>query len=164
MKEQNHNPSGGRGAQGEFDAPDFPVSFSIFALARSHRGLAAQLLRDVGLFPGQEIILMQLWQQDCQSQNGLGRTLRLDHSTVAKSVRRLECAGIVSRCRCAADGRVTIVSLTQAGRDLECKVRAAWSTLESVTTAGLSDAEQQLFATLARKMASVVDASLNCDK
>lgn len=46
----------------------FSVSFSIVALARSHRALAAQLLREIGLFVGQELMLMQLWYQDHQSQ------------------------------------------------------------------------------------------------
>src|SRR5687768_1136959 len=91
----------------EFGAEkQFPISFSIFALARSHRALASQLIRETGLFPGQEIILMQLFQQDGQSQNSLGRTLRLDHSTIAKSVRRLEEAGLITRNRSDEDGRV----------------------------------------------------------
>lgn len=38
----------------------YPVSFAIFALARTHRALASQMLRGVGLFPGQEIMLLNL--------------------------------------------------------------------------------------------------------
>ncbi|WP_254777137.1 MarR family winged helix-turn-helix transcriptional regulator [Paenibacillus sp. yr247] len=97
----------------------FPLSFSLFALASSHRALATQLFREINLFPGQELILMQLFQQDQQSQNRLSQTLRLDHSTVAKSVKRLEDAGLVIRRRSPEDGRVTLVSLTEAGRKLE---------------------------------------------
>jgi DNA-binding MarR family transcriptional regulator len=147
------------GSEGELHAAkEFPLSFSIFGLARSHRGLAAQLIRETGLFPGQEIMLMQLWHQDCQSQNSLCRILRLDHSTVAKSVRRLEDAGLVTRSRLKEDGRVTIVSLTQAGRDLESKVLDAWSSLENMTTGGLTEQEKTLFVTLSRKIAAVVDS------
>ncbi|HBU83898.1 MarR family winged helix-turn-helix transcriptional regulator [Paenibacillus sp. UMB7766-LJ446] len=146
----------------EFSAVEhFPISFSIFALARSHKGLAAQLIRDTGLFPGQEIMLMQLYAHDHQSQNSLGRTLRLDHSTVAKSVRRLEDAGLVTRSRSKLDGRVTIVSLTEAGRALEDQVNAAWSQVEQITTAGLSDEEKNLLLSLTQKIAAQIDSSLS---
>lgn len=142
-------------------ADQHPVSFAIFALARSHRALAGQMLRKVGLFAGQEILLMHLWDQDGQSQNCLGRTLRLDHSTVAKTVRRLEDAGLVTRRRSKEDGRVTIVSLTQAGRDLQTKVFDVWSRLENITTEGLTEQEKELFVTLSQKVASKVDKALD---
>ena len=157
-KEQNREADAKKEVYPELSAKErFPVSFSIFALARSHRALAAQLLREIGLFVGQELMLMQLWDQDHQSQQSLGRTLRLDHSTVAKSVRRLEEAGLVSRSRSAEDGRVTIVSLTQAGRDLESKVMEIWSKMESVTTANLTEQEKELLVKLSRKISSSIE-------
>lgn len=142
-------------------ARQFPISFSIFALARSHRGLAAHWIRETGLFPGQEIILMQLWEQDLQSQYNLGRTLRLDHSTIAKSVRRLEDAGLVTRTRSSEDGRVTLVSLTDEGKALEEKVRKAWNKLEMVTTEELSEHEKKVLQSLSVKIASKLDSILN---
>lgn len=146
----------------EFSAvKHYPISFSIFALARSHKGLAAQLIRDTGLFPGQEIMLMQLYAQDHQSQNSLGRTLRLDHSTVAKSVRRLEDAGLVTRSRSKTDGRVTIVSLTEDGRALEDQVNNAWRQVEQITTTGLSDEEKDLLLSLSQKIAAQIGSSLS---
>ncbi len=147
--------------QGLCNTPDFPVGLAIFDLARAHRGLAAQMLREIGLFPGQEIILFQLWQEDNQSQHCLGRALRLDHSTVAKSMRRLECAGFVTRSRSPDDGRVTMVALTKAGRDLELPAREAWSTLEQITTGGLTEAERVQFVSLSKKLTTSVEASLD---
>lgn len=143
-------------------ADHYPVSFSIFALSRSHRALAAQMLRKVGLFVGQEIMLMQLWDRDGQSQNCLGQTLRLDHSTVAKSVRRLEIAGLVIRHRSKEDRRVMLVSLTQAGRDLKAKVLGFWNDLENITTEGLTDQEKTLLISLSRKIGERLDDSLGC--
>ncbi|OZB95321.1 MarR family winged helix-turn-helix transcriptional regulator [Paenibacillus sp. XY044] len=138
---------------------EFPVSFSIFSMARSHRGLAAQLLREAGLYPGQEIVLMQLWHRDHRSQNSLCRSTRLDHSTIAKSVRRLEDAGLVVSSRSKEDKRVTIVSLTQAGRDIELRVNDAWSKVEALTTEALTEDEQMTFVTLARKIAASLEAA-----
>ncbi|WP_411349454.1 MarR family winged helix-turn-helix transcriptional regulator [Paenibacillus sp. WLX2291] len=145
----------------EFSAGDqYPVSFAIFAAGRSHKGLAAQMLREVGLFPGQEILLFQLWDQDSQSQNSLGRALRLDHSTVAKSVKRLEEAGLVSRSRSPQDGRVTLVSLTDAGRALEQQVTEVWHRMEEATTAGLTEEELTILTKLALKVAANLDNQL----
>lgn len=138
-------------------ADDYPVSWAIFALARSHRTTAAGLLAGLGLFPGQEIMLMQLWDRDGQSQKQLGHTLRVDHSTVAKSVQRLEGAGLVTRARSSDDGRVTLVFLTRAGRALKKRTLAAWAALEQRTVRGLSPAEQAQFVKLARRIAPNVD-------
>ncbi|CAI6062262.1 MarR family winged helix-turn-helix transcriptional regulator [Cohnella sp. JJ-181] len=135
----------------------FPVSFSIFSLARSHHRAAGQLLREAGLYPGQELILMQLWHRDGQSQNSLSRSLRLDHSTIAKSVRRLEDAGLVSCSRSEEDKRVTLVSLTQAGRDIESRVNQAWSKMEEITIENLNDEEKALFVALAKKITAVLE-------
>jgi len=131
---------------------DCPVNNAILALVRSHRIEAANLLRELGLFPGQELMLMQLWNKDNQSQNSLGRTFRHDHSTIAKSVKRLEEAGLVTRSQSEEDKRVVIVSLTQAGRDLEGRVMDAWKNLETNTTKGISKEEQALFLTIVQKM------------
>jgi len=110
------------------------------------------LLRAIGLFPGQELMLMQLWKKDNQSQNSLGKLFRHDHSTVAKSVRRLEEAGLVTRSQSVEDKRVMIVSLTQAGRDLENRVIEMWGKLEWNTIKGLSEEEKAIFISIVQKM------------
>ncbi|ANF98927.1 MarR family transcriptional regulator [Paenibacillus bovis] len=118
------------------------------------------MLREIGLFPGQEILLFQLWDQDAQSQNSLGRALRLDHSTVAKSVKRLEEAGLVSRSRSKEDGRVTLVSLTDAGRALQEQVTDVWRSVEEATTECLTQEEMQTLTQLALKVAANADRHL----
>jgi len=45
-----------------------PVSAAIFEMARSHRALAARLLRQLGLDPGQEILIMQLSEMEHRTQ------------------------------------------------------------------------------------------------
>jgi DNA-binding MarR family transcriptional regulator len=138
----------------------FPINFAIFSLARSHRGLAAHLLRDIGLYAGQEIMLMQLWEQDEQSQQSLGRTMRLDHSTVAKSVRRLEDAGLVTRSRSPKDGRVTLVKLTKAGRELVAKGAAVWTEMERITAKGLTEQEKELLISLSQKISANMESKM----
>ena len=133
-------------------ARDFPASWAIYSLARSHRALAATMLSDLGLFPSQELILMQLWDADGQSQKALGQTQRFDHSTIAKSVRRLESAGLVRREKSQEDGRVTLVFLTEAGQALKERTLGIWGELERKTVQSLTAREQAQLVALARKI------------
>ncbi|MDO7906244.1 MarR family transcriptional regulator [Paenibacillus sp. JX-17] len=154
MNNDNHNEA----VENEMNAVNqFPVSFSIFSLARSHHRVAGQLLREAGLYPGQELVLMQLWYQDRQPQSSLTKALRLDHSTIAKSVRRLEDAGLVTCSRSEEDKRVTLVSLTHAGRDLESRVTQVWSKIDEITIENLTDEEKVQFVALAKKINAALE-------
>lgn len=138
--------------EGIANSSQFPVSFAVLELVRFQRTMASDLLREIGLFPSQELLLMQLWHTDNQSQNSLGKTLGINHSTVTKSVSRLEEAGLVIRKRSDLDKRVTLVSLTQAGMDLKEDVFNVWRTLENTVTENLSDEEKGLFLGLVGKI------------
>lgn len=140
-------------------AGDHPLSWVVFSLARSHRALAASLLGPLGLFPGQELMLMQLWDRDGRSQKELGDLQQLDHSTVAKSVQRLERVGLVTRTSCPWDGRVRLVHLTEKGRLLEHAVRDALGELEDRITSALDPHQQQLFITLAGQVIDATEAT-----
>jgi DNA-binding MarR family transcriptional regulator len=146
---------------------DYPVSFAIFALARTHRAKAASMLADIGLFPGQEILLMQLAGQDGRPQKSLCESIGLDHSTVAKSVGRLERDGLIERRKCPEDGRISQVHLTARGRDMTDAISRIWAELERQTIKGLSDAEQQALMAAAKKIivnASVAEELAACTK
>ena len=54
------------------------LSYAIFTLARAHRSYAAELLRELGLHPGQELLLMQLLDRDGQTQSELLDSVGLD--------------------------------------------------------------------------------------
>lgn len=114
------------------------MSYAIFALARAHRALAGALLRDLGLHPGQELLIMRLLDRDGQSQSELLDAVGLDHSTVSKALRRMEAAGLVERQRSEHDRRVLLVHLTEQGRALRGPLEDLWVQLEQVTTAGVA--------------------------
>jgi DNA-binding MarR family transcriptional regulator len=131
---------------------DYPVSFAIFALARSHRARAAQLLSDIGLFPGQEILLMKLAEKEGEPQKSLCESFGLDHSTVAKSLTRLEKQGVIERRKCPGDGRVSQVYLTDKGRQTQAAISAVWAELEEMTIRDLTADEQKQVIALAEKI------------
>jgi DNA-binding MarR family transcriptional regulator len=123
----------------------FPVSYSIFAMARTHRAIAAAELARLGLFPNQEIMLIQLAASDGLSQKTLAQTLKVNHATVAKTVGRMEKAGLVERRESDRDRRITLVYLTEAGRALHDKVTGIWCHLEELTAGELTATERTAF-------------------
>jgi len=130
----------------------FPVSYAIFSLARSHKALAGILLRKLDLYPNQDIILMALWNQEGLAEKMLQETLQVDHSTVAKSIKRMEAAGLLVSRKSDRDKRVTLVSLTDRGQEMHQKVVEAWAELERRTIASLTVREQAAFVVLAQKL------------
>lgn len=114
-----------------------PLSTAIYQLARAHKAFAASMLRELGLYPNQELLLLELADVDRRSQSQLVKALMLDHSTVAKSLRRLEAAGLVAREPSAADRRAVDVSLTDKGQALVEQIRAVWAQLEATATDAL---------------------------
>lgn len=133
-----------------------PVSAAIFQVARNHKAYAAHLLRALDLHPGQEILLMELTGTTHRTQGELVRTLGLDHSTVAKSLRRLEDAGLVVRRPSEADRRVVMVSLTDDGAALALRVQAVWEQLEHTTTTDLTREQRRTLI----ELASIVERSV----
>ncbi|MGH2531086.1 MAG: MarR family winged helix-turn-helix transcriptional regulator [Thermomicrobiales bacterium] len=126
-----------------------PISYAIVRLAKAHKAIAAGLLRKIGLYPGQELVLMHLCDEDERTQAELVRALNVDASTVARMVSRLERQRIVHREGSTRDRRAVIVSLTPRGVDLCEEVRLMWTELEATTTTGMSAPERdELFQAL----------------
>lgn len=134
------------------------LSYAIFQLSRAHRGYAARLLRDLGLHPGQELLLMQLLERDGQTQSELLAAVGLDHSTVSKSLRRMQEAGLLTREPAEHDRRVMRVSLTDKGHAMREDLAEMWSALERASVGDLDDATiEQFIVTSAAIRRAVVE-------
>ena len=106
-----------------------------------------QLLRQAGydVTPVQTHLLLHLagWTGEQEaSQRDLERKLRLKPSTVNGIVDRLEAKGYVSRRASPQDGRVRLVSLTEAGRSKVQDFHVIVEETERRFTAGLSEQER----------------------
>ncbi|WP_213283748.1 MarR family winged helix-turn-helix transcriptional regulator [Cellulomonas hominis] len=138
---------------------EHPLSYAVFRLARLHKALAGRLLRDAGLRPGQELVLMTLWRDGPQRQVDLVQTLDSDAPTMARSIARLAKAGLVRREPSPTDGRVVIVHPTEAAFALRQKVSDAWATLERTTAGDLpGDRVTEILAALADLEANLTSA------
>ncbi|MER7575858.1 MarR family winged helix-turn-helix transcriptional regulator [Streptomyces sp. NPDC126514] len=132
------------------------VSYAIFQLARAHRGYAAAMLRDMDLHPGQELLLMQLLDRDGQTQSELLESVGLDHSTVSKSLRRMQEAGLLTRQPAEHDRRVMVVHLTDKGRAMREPIAAMWKTLEEASVRDLSEEQAESFVRDAYTIANAI--------
>ncbi|WP_030270330.1 MarR family winged helix-turn-helix transcriptional regulator [Streptomyces sp. NRRL B-24484] len=137
-----------------------PVSHAIFRLARLHRMLAGQLLRRIGLHPGQELVMMHLWELGPQRQTDLVRLLDSDAATMTRTVQRLEQAGFVRRRPSPTDRRASLIEPTAASHALRREVEDAWSRLEDLVTAGLTaDERATALHTLERLEQNLVESA-----
>ncbi|KQX73088.1 MarR family winged helix-turn-helix transcriptional regulator [Streptomyces sp. Root1310] len=139
-------------------ASEGPMSYAIFQLARAHRARAAAMLRDMNLHPGQELLLMQLLDRDGQTQSELLDSVGLDHSTVSKSLRRMQDAGLLIREPAEHDRRVMVVHLTDKGRALREPISAMWRALEETSARDLSAQQTESFVRIAYAIADAINS------
>ena len=135
-----------------------PVSYAIFQLARAHRGFAAGLLRELDLHPGQELVLMHLFDRDGQTQSELLASVGLDHSTVSKTLRRMQDAGLLIRQPADHDRRVMVVHLTEKGQAMREPIASMWQTLEETTTRNLSPHQAEAVMAAADAIVNAINA------
>jgi MarR family transcriptional regulator, organic hydroperoxide resistance regulator len=104
---------------------------------------ARRLLQRVGLHPGQELLLMHLWDGGPQRQADLVSVFETDSASMTRTVQRLERAGFVRRRPDPRDGRATLVESTEAGTALRSRIETLWAELEMETVGHLSEAQQR---------------------
>jgi MarR family transcriptional regulator, organic hydroperoxide resistance regulator len=120
-----------------------PISHAIFRVSRLHKMMAGNLLRRVGLHPGQELVMMYLWELGPLRQTDLIRLLDSDAATMTRTIQRLEHAGFVRRSPLADDKRAFLIEPTAAGRALRPQVEQIWNQLEQIAVGGASERERQ---------------------
>ncbi|WP_406284179.1 MarR family winged helix-turn-helix transcriptional regulator [Embleya sp. NBC_00896] len=140
--EQPVEQPGGDCAEAEAATRGGPVSHALFRVSRLHRMYAGHLLRRTGLYPGQELLMMRLWEAGPQRQVDLVRTLDSDPATVTRMVQRLQKAGFVRRAACPYDRRVVVIEPTIASRALRHEVEEVWRQLEETTLGSMTAADE----------------------
>ncbi|MDR4308534.1 MarR family transcriptional regulator [Chelatococcus sambhunathii] len=137
------------------------VGYELLHAARLHRARSAQLLQDLGLFPGQEQVLTLLATQDGgRTMGDLATELRVRPPTASKTVARLAAQGLVERRTVNGDGRVVKVELTDEGRKRAEAVDAIWLELEREASDGIDGKDRKKLRKLLRKLGRNVGGKL----
>ena len=140
------------------------TGYMLAKVCRAHRGNVGELLAEVGLHVGQEMVLIELWEKDGLRGGELAARLGVEPPTVTKMLRRLENCGFLERRQDVNDARSFQVFLTEKGRTLEEPVTRCWERVEQKTLAGLSPEEQQVFRTLLTKVRTELDPNFEPER
>ena len=108
-----------------FDQAD-ALNEAIRAIGIRHRELAIAALAPFGIHPGHKLLLLELEATGPCTQAQLAAASGYEPPTITLSASQLEAAGLVARRPSPTDGRATIVELTDEGRALLPKLKAAW--------------------------------------
>lgn len=108
--------------------------------ARAHRARLAEAIEDLGLFPGQETVLVALAEAEALSVGDLAEALKVRPPTISKTLQRLTVQGLVERRDGEGDARRTTVTLTKEGKR---RAKALGSRLEAVETATLEALDEK---------------------
>ena len=98
---------------------DKQICFRLYTAARLITQAYTPLLNELGITYPQYLVLMVLWEKDCQPVNDIAHRLLLETNTVTPLLQRMEKLGIVVRKRGEEDKRQQIVSLTKKGKAME---------------------------------------------
>lgn len=111
---------------------------AIRAIGIRHRALAVAALAPLGIHPGHKLILLELERAGPSTQAQLAAASGYEPPTITLSVRQLEEAGLVLRRPSSTDRRATVVELSEQGRALLPKMKAAWRRVAEQAVAGLA--------------------------
>ena len=117
------------------------TGYLLAKVCRAHRGSVGALLSGVGLYVGQEMVLLELWKEDGLKGSELADRLGVEPPTVTRMIRRMESCGFVERRPDPTDARSFRVHLTEKGRALEGPVARIWEEIEEKTLQGISPEE-----------------------
>lgn len=124
------------------------VGYLLVQVCKAHRQCADVALNEHGVHVGQEMILMHLYCHEGVPQSQLVEALGVEPPTVTRMLQRMEAAGLVERRPDPGDARVSLVYLTEQGRQTELPVLRSWEQLETRFVAGLTDMEKALLRRL----------------
>jgi DNA-binding MarR family transcriptional regulator len=132
---------------------------AIRAIGIRHRALAITALAPLGVHPGHKLLLLELETAGPCTQAQLSAASGYEPPTITMSVRQLAEAGLVVRRQSVADGRATIVDLSEKGRALLPKLKAAWRQVAQKTVAGLTSTSIDELAAVLADLAGSLSAA-----
>ncbi|MBQ8334797.1 MAG: MarR family transcriptional regulator [Tidjanibacter sp.] len=118
------------------------LCFPLYACAKEVVRRYTPLLAPLGLTYTQYIAMMVMWEHKSLTVKRLGELLYLDSGTLTPMLKKMECAGWVSRQRSATDERVVGVSITECGEALRERVAEVPARMAQCVGLEADDAKQ----------------------
>ena len=106
----------------------------------------------LGLAPAQFMVLLELWQQDGQTQSALTKALDVEQATMANTLRRMERDGLITRRPSIEDKRARLVCLSDKARGLQSQAIEAAAHQNETALAGLNATEEGVLIDLMQRV------------
>lgn len=129
---------------------------SITQAARSMRTALSHNLAASGLYAGQDGVILALAQEGSMTPGQIAQKLGVKAPTMTRTIGRMEAQGFVQRMAGDGDGRLTLVSLTEAGMKSVEHINASLTTCGGRAVEGLSSKDVKTVVKLLR----AIDANL----
>jgi DNA-binding MarR family transcriptional regulator len=130
-----------------------PDEDTIFELLQAlHKGISPKFERCAGITPTRFRLLQELFRASEISQISLQKTLDIDAAAVTRHLRGLEDSGMIARRNNPADNRVTLVSLTDHGREHINSYREEKTRFISELLTGFNEQERTVLAEMLTRL------------
>lgn len=126
----------------------------MFQTSRTARTILARNLLDIGLYAGQDAILLALSDRNGQTPTTLAAQIGVRAPTITKTINRLEAQGFVTRIASKDDARQVHIWLTVAGADTLKAIRKAARKTEKHALSGLTKKDRKAFSALLATMSA----------
>ncbi|MCF3934508.1 MarR family transcriptional regulator [Acuticoccus sp. M5D2P5] len=124
----------------------------LFVLAFAAR------IQPFGLVAGQFPVLLELWDTDGLTQKELVERTDVEQATMANTLARMERDGLIRRTPHPSDRRAQLVWLSDRAKMIKDPVISAAIEQNDIALGRLSDAEQELFIALLRRVVDTLRA------
>lgn len=106
-----------------------------------HRAQHQKIVESLGLYYGQPIMLMKLFEEGELTQKELSEEMNITPASVAVSVKRMEKAGLLIRQADPSDLRFNKVNLTAKGSEIARKCKNGFHRVDELCFRGFSQQE-----------------------
>lgn len=139
------------GADSDAYELDEQIGFLLRKANQRHRAIFSKLIQE-SLAPTQFAALVRLYFEGPTSQNSLGRRTAMDSATMTGVISRLLQRELVARSSAPEDDRLSIIELTDSGRNLISELIPDGIKITQQTLATLTKAEINTLIQLLKKI------------
>ncbi len=104
-----------------------------------------QRIKPLGLAPAQFMVLLELWDEDRQTQKTLADHLDVEQPTMANTIARMIRDGLIVRIQHPNDKRAQCLILTNKARELEKPAKLAALEQNKMAYGDMDEGEQERF-------------------
>ncbi|MCE2931865.1 MAG: MarR family transcriptional regulator [Hyphomicrobiales bacterium] len=128
------------------------VGQQLMLASRLYRARMAELLAEISIFPGQELVLQALSGTEGATMGELSRALRVRPPTISKTITRLAAQGLVARRSRTDDARIVLVTLTAEGEAKLSRIGELTRLMEEEIADLLDDKDARRLRKLLRRL------------